>query len=155
LNRKTACSAAFLAGAVLIGIGPATAQEASSPPAPPADAPGAVPPYTVAAGDSLSHISDARLGTSDRWLEIFVINRDLIQDPNQIEVGQILQIRPLRSPSPPTSSPPRRPATPIRWAALIPERPRRHPGPPPQVAEAELATWPASGDASPVATTGP
>jgi hypothetical protein len=55
----------------------------------------------VAAGDSLSHISDARLGTSDRWLEIFVINRDLIQDPNQIEVGQILQIPSAPIPIPP------------------------------------------------------
>ncbi len=80
--------AAFSAGAVLAGAGVASAQEAP----PPANQPPAHPPHTVAAGESLSKISQAELGTSDRWVEIFAVNRDAIADPDVIDVGQVLNI---------------------------------------------------------------
>lgn len=98
------CSAAILAGAVLTGTGHASAQEAAppAPPAPnPAPAPSPAPPYTVGTGDSLSRISERRLGTGDRWLEIYVLNRDSIPDPDLIQAGQVLQIPSAPVPIPP------------------------------------------------------
>jgi len=80
--------AAFSAGAMLAGTGVASAQDAP----PPANQPAAHPPHTVAAGESLSKISQAELGTSDRWIEIFAVNRDAIANPNVIDVGQVLNI---------------------------------------------------------------
>lgn len=85
--NKTLCFAALSAGAILAGAGVASAQEAS----PPSDQPPAQP-HTVAPGESLSKISQARLGTSDRWVEIFAINRDTVASPDVIQVGQVLEI---------------------------------------------------------------
>ena len=85
--KKTLCFAAFSTGAMLASAGAASAQEAP----PPADQP-PVRPHTVVAGESLSKISQAELGTSDRWVEIFALNRDAIADPDVIEVGQVLDI---------------------------------------------------------------
>lgn len=47
--------------------------------------------YTVKRGDSLSSIAAKVLGSSGRWKEIWNINSD-IADPNQIEVGQVINI---------------------------------------------------------------
>ena len=85
--KKTLCFAAFSAGAMVAGTGIASAQEA---PAPPEQT--ATRPHTVAAGESLSRISQAELGASDRWPEIFAVNRDALANPDQIEVGQVLDI---------------------------------------------------------------
>jgi len=85
--KKTLCFAAFSAGAVLAGAGVASAQQAP----PPADQP-PVRPHTVVAGESLSKISQAELATSDRWVEIFALNRDAIADPDVVEVGQVVNI---------------------------------------------------------------
>jgi hypothetical protein len=85
--KKTLCFAAFSAGAVLAGTGVASAEDA----APPTDQPTSRP-HTVAAGESLSRISQAELGTSHRWVEIFAVNRDIVADPDAIEVGQVLDI---------------------------------------------------------------
>jgi LysM repeat protein len=85
--KKTLCFAALSTGAILAGTGIASAQEGPAPSeAPPPR------PHTVAAGESLSEISQAELGTSDRWAEIFVLNRDAVVNPDVIEVGQILAI---------------------------------------------------------------
>lgn len=86
--NKTLCFAAVSAGAFLAGTGIASAQEA----APTAPDQAATHPHTVGAGESLSRISQAELGTSDRWLEIFAVNRDALANPDQIEVGQVLAI---------------------------------------------------------------
>lgn len=85
--KKTLSFAAFSAGAVLAGGGVASAQEASPPS-------GQSPPrsHTVEVGESLSVISQAELGTSHRWVEIFALNRDTIADPDVIEVGEIIEI---------------------------------------------------------------
>ena len=85
--KKTLCFAAFSAGAMIAGTGIASAQEAPPPPDQPATR-----PHTVAAGESLSKISQAELGTSDRWVEIFAVNRDSLANPDLIEVGQVLAI---------------------------------------------------------------
>ena len=85
--KKTLCSAACVAGTLLVGNVPATAQEAF-PPTPPAE----VPAHTVAAGDHLWSISAARLGAGERWVEIYASNLDTLNSPNQIEAGQVLKI---------------------------------------------------------------
>ena len=85
--KKTLCFAAFSAGALLTGGGVAAAQESSPAPDQPA-----AQPHTVAAGESLSEISEVVLGTSDRWIEIFALNLDTVASPDVIEVGQVLAI---------------------------------------------------------------
>jgi resuscitation-promoting factor RpfB len=85
--KKTLCFAAFSAGAMVAGTGIASAQEAP----PPSDQP-ATHSHTVAVGESLSKISQAELGTSDRWVEIFAVNREAVPNPDVIEVGQVLTI---------------------------------------------------------------
>ncbi|MGH9152954.1 MAG: transglycosylase family protein [Acidimicrobiales bacterium] len=85
--KKTLCFAAFSAGAVLAGGGVASAQEA-----PPPSGQSPARSHTVEAGESLSKISQAELGTPHRWVEIFVLNRDTVTDPDLIEIGQVLEI---------------------------------------------------------------
>lgn len=85
--KKTLRFAAFSAGAVLAGGGVASAQEA-----PPPSGQSPARSHTVEAGESLSVISQAELGTSHRWVEIFALNRDSIADPDVIEIGQVLEI---------------------------------------------------------------
>ena len=58
---------------------------------PPSDPPPAQP-HTVAAGESLSGISLAELGTSERWVEIFAANQSTIVEPDLLHVGQVLEI---------------------------------------------------------------
>lgn len=85
--KKSLCFAAVTAGTMLAGTGVAAGQEASA-------STGRYPvsQHTVAAGESLSGISLAELGSTDRWGEIFAINRDTVARPELIEVGQVLDI---------------------------------------------------------------
>jgi nucleoid-associated protein YgaU len=48
--------------------------------------------YTVAAGDSLSKIAKQFYGNANEYLKIFEANRDKLNDPNTIKVGQQLVI---------------------------------------------------------------
>jgi len=48
--------------------------------------------YDVKAGDTLSAIAGKVYGESGRWREIFNANRDQIDDPDVIKVGQKLRI---------------------------------------------------------------
>lgn len=48
--------------------------------------------YEVVPGDSLSVISVKVYGTSRRWEEIYEANSDLLEDPDSLEVGQVLEI---------------------------------------------------------------
>jgi LysM repeat protein len=93
--KKTLCFAAISTGAMLAGTGVASAQQATSPPDQPTTR-----PHTVVAGESLSQIAQAELGTPDRWVEIVALNRDALASPDAIEVGQILAI-----PAPPVAVP--------------------------------------------------
>ena len=48
--------------------------------------------YTVAKGDTLSHIAKAHYGKASKWRAIFDANRDLLDDPDKIQPGQVLTI---------------------------------------------------------------
>ena len=51
--------------------------------------------YTVAEGDTLSHIAKAHYGRASKWRAIFEANRNVIDDPDRIYPGQVLVIPPL------------------------------------------------------------
>ncbi|GIF21833.1 nucleoid-associated protein YgaU [Actinoplanes tereljensis] len=46
--------------------------------------------HTVSLGDTLSGIAAAKLGNSNRWPEIFTLNRAIITNPDRIIPGQVL-----------------------------------------------------------------
>jgi LysM repeat protein len=48
--------------------------------------------YTVEPGDTLSSIAERFLGDAERWRAIFQANREQIEDPDRIFVGQILRV---------------------------------------------------------------
>lgn len=48
--------------------------------------------YDVKAGDTLSKIARQFYGDSNQYMRIFDANRDQLQDPNKIQVGQKLKI---------------------------------------------------------------
>ena len=50
--------------------------------------------YTVQPGDNLSKISRQFYGDSDEYMRIFYANRDKLNDPDMIQVGQQLVIPP-------------------------------------------------------------
>jgi LysM repeat protein len=50
--------------------------------------------YDVKGGDTLSKISKQFYGDSDEYMRIFYANRDKLNDPDQIQVGQKLVIPP-------------------------------------------------------------
>lgn len=85
--KKSLCFAAVTAGTILAGTGVAAGQEA-----PPSTGRSPAGSHTVAAGESLSRISLAELGTTDRWAEIFALNRDALASPELIRVGQVLDL---------------------------------------------------------------
>ena len=107
--KKSLCFAAVTAGAMLTGTGVAVGQEA------PASR------HTVVAGESLSKISLAELGTMDRWGEIFALNRDTVARPELLEVGQVLDlpgtavaapaVAPVQEAAPPSDPPAAQPHT--------------------------------------------
>ena len=52
----------------------------------------AAEPYTVQNGDSLWKIAQDKLGSGQRWDEIYEANKDTISNPGMIYVGQVLII---------------------------------------------------------------
>ena len=62
------------------------------------DAPAATPAsqaaktYTVKAGDTLSKIAKQHYGNANSYMKIFEANKGLLQDPDKIQVGQVLTI---------------------------------------------------------------
>ncbi len=48
--------------------------------------------HMVAAGDTLGHISQKYYGKASAYMKIFEANRDILNDPNLIKVGQKLKI---------------------------------------------------------------
>lgn len=48
--------------------------------------------YSVAKGDTLSHIAKAHYGKASLWPRIFDANRDQLDDPDLILPGQVLHI---------------------------------------------------------------
>ena len=62
-------------------------QNPSAPPARPA-----AKTYTVKTGDNLSRIAEVTLGSRDRWKELYEANRDRLDTPDTVKVGQELRI---------------------------------------------------------------
>lgn len=60
--------------------------------APPPGATPAARTYTVQAGDTLSKIAKAQLGSAGDYMKIFEANRDQLSDPDKIKPGQVLKI---------------------------------------------------------------
>jgi LysM repeat protein len=50
--------------------------------------------YEVKAGDNLSKISKQFYGDANEYMRIFYANRDLLKDPDKIQIGQQLAIPP-------------------------------------------------------------
>jgi LysM repeat protein len=50
--------------------------------------------YTVKSGDTLSKISKQHYGDANEYMRIFYANRDKLNDPDKIQVGQQLAIPP-------------------------------------------------------------
>lgn len=48
--------------------------------------------YTVQPGDTLGKISKEFYGEANKYMRIFEANRDQLNDPNLIKVGQVLKI---------------------------------------------------------------
>lgn len=48
--------------------------------------------YTVQSGDTLSKISKQFYGNANQYMKIFEANRDTLQNPDRIQVGQELKI---------------------------------------------------------------
>jgi LysM repeat protein len=48
--------------------------------------------YTVVKGDTLSKISKEFYGNANAYMKIFNANRDQLNDPDKIQVGQVLKI---------------------------------------------------------------
>jgi nucleoid-associated protein YgaU len=48
--------------------------------------------YKVKVGDTLSSIAKELLGSAQRWRELYEANTDIIDDPNTIQPGIVLQI---------------------------------------------------------------
>jgi len=48
--------------------------------------------YTVQSGDTLSKIAKQFYGNANDYMKIFEANRDKLNDPNKIQVGQSLVI---------------------------------------------------------------
>ena len=62
--------------------------------------------YTVQSGDTLSSIAGSFYGNSSDWTALYWANDSQIQNPNVIEVGQVLSIpaQPATVPAPPSAS---------------------------------------------------
>lgn len=48
--------------------------------------------YTVASGDTLSHIAKRFYNDANQWQRIYDANRHILNDPNRIQPGQVLNI---------------------------------------------------------------
>jgi LysM repeat protein len=66
----------------------------------------------VRKGDTLWALAQKHLGDPQRWPEIFEANRDVISDPDEIDVGWRLRIPAAATSPAPASTAPSRPATP-------------------------------------------
>lgn len=54
--------------------------------------PGAEKTYTVESGDTLWKIASTHYGSGSDYLKIFEANKDILDDPDKIQVGQVLKI---------------------------------------------------------------
>jgi nucleoid-associated protein YgaU len=64
----------------------------SRPPDPPAEAGPAYASYEVKPGDSLSAIASRFLGSPGRWRDLYELNRDVIDDPDNVRAGSVIRV---------------------------------------------------------------
>lgn len=50
------------------------------------------PKYRIGAEDTLTQIAQRHLGRSSRWVQIFEINRNGLQNPNNLKIGTVLSL---------------------------------------------------------------
>ncbi len=58
----------------------------------PAEPAGGEKTYTVVSGDTLWKIASQHYGNGNQYMKIFEANRDILDDPDKIKVGQVLKI---------------------------------------------------------------
>jgi LysM repeat protein len=95
LNRDSLGSADVIDEGQVLDIPSATEAVPAVAPVQEASPPSGQPsahPHTVAADENLSEISQSKLGTSERWVEIFAVNGSTIAGPDLLQVGQVLDI---------------------------------------------------------------
>ncbi len=68
------------------------ASTASSQPAGFFLGPSGEPLYRVGPEDTLSEIAQRHLGRASRWIQIFELNRDKLQNPNDLKIGTVLRL---------------------------------------------------------------
>lgn len=71
---------------------PAPTPEPEAAPEPDPEEPPTERYHMVSAGDTLGHISQKYYGKASQYMKIFEANRDILDDPNLIKVGQKLKI---------------------------------------------------------------
>lgn len=57
--------------------------------------------HIIAKGDTLSKLAETFIGDKMRYMEIFDINKDILTDPDEIFVGQVIRIPGTRPENPP------------------------------------------------------
>lgn len=67
---------------------------------------------TVHRGDTLSSLAQEHLGDSERWTDLYNANRDTIADPDQIDIGQQLDLPRAPIEQPPANPEPAAPVAP-------------------------------------------
>ncbi len=55
----------------------------------------AVPTYTIVKGDTLSKIAKRHYGDATKWKALFEANRDVIKNPDLIQIGWVIKLPPL------------------------------------------------------------
>jgi nucleoid-associated protein YgaU/transposase len=116
--------------------------------------------YIVQPGDALSTIAARLLGSASRWPQLYALNRDRIEDPSRIRVGQVLQL-PLSQPAT-TSAQPGHDAEPIQADRPQPEATESQPEPAeastnaaPGADSRSMPAWASPLKSNPAATTAP
>ncbi len=51
-----------------------------------------VPTYTIVGGDTLSRIAKRHYGDATKWRAIFEANRDVIKNPDLIQIGWVIKL---------------------------------------------------------------
>lgn len=90
VQEATAWSARLPDGDVPTASSPAAAGSGSTPDSPGRTSQGLL--YTVKSGDTLSGLAARFLGSTQRYLEIYEANRDVLESPNAIRAGLVLTI---------------------------------------------------------------
>ena len=89
--RRTLSPVGALLKPVTEATAPAAPSSAATEDHPPAGAPAS---HTILDGDTLASLAERYLGSSDRGVEIYEYNRDVLTSPDLLPIGKVLQIPP-------------------------------------------------------------